>query len=100
MNESIFSLAYLQYTYEVLHKDILDPYIPMFCRCILEKSINPIGIKEIKEAMASIYGISNLTYGAVQVICDRMATSKVGILEKKMACYMSTRKNYLHNRLN
>lgn len=83
VNESIFSLAYLQYTYEVLHKDILDPYIPMFCRCILEKNINPIGIKEIKEAMTSIYGISNLTYGAVQVICDRMATSKVGILEKK-----------------
>lgn len=83
MNESIFSLAYLQYTYEVLGKDIIDPYIPMFCKCIVDNNINPIDIKKLKEAMASIYGISNLTFGAVQVICDRMATQKVGIIEKK-----------------
>ena len=82
MNDSIFSLAYLQYTYEVLKMDILDPYVPMFCNCLLQEDVNIVDIKNLKCSMSSIYGIKNLTYGAVQSICERMASNKYGILKK------------------
>jgi hypothetical protein len=33
--------------------------------------------------MNAIYGINNITYGAIRSICDRMASRKYGILEKR-----------------
>ena len=83
MNTSIYSLAYLQYTYEVLRKDILDLYVPMFCKCLLQDKACEVDLKRIKEAMNAIYGIDNITYGAIRSICDRMASRKYGILEKR-----------------
>ena len=83
MNTSIYSLAYLQYTYEVLRKDILDLYVPMFCKCLLQDNACEVDLKRIKEAMNAIYGIDNITYGAIRSICDRMASRKYGILEKR-----------------
>ena len=62
MNNSIYSLAYLQYTYEVLRKDILDLYVPMFCKCLLRDNAYEVDFKRIKEAMNAIYGIDNITY--------------------------------------
>ena len=88
MNTSIYSLAYLQYTYEVLRKDILDLYVPMFCKCLLRDNACEVDLKRIKEAMNAIYGIDNITYGAIRSICGRMASRKYGILEKKMVYFM------------
>lgn len=36
----------------------------------------------MKNAMQEIYGIANITHGAVHTICDRMSSSKYGILNK------------------
>lgn len=83
MNTSIYSLAYLQYTYEVLKKDILDLYVPMVCKCLLRDKACEVDLKRIKEAMSAIYGIDNITYGAICSICDRMASRKYGILERR-----------------
>ena len=83
MNKSIYSLAYLQYTYEVLGKDILDLYVPMFCKCLLHDKVSEVDLKKMKETMNAIYGINNITYGAIHSICNRMTSQKYGILEKK-----------------
>lgn len=82
MNDSIFSLAYLQYTHEVLKKDIVDTYVPMICQCILKKGFESIEVAQIKKAMSEIYGIDNITHGAISTICERMTSIKYGILRK------------------
>lgn len=82
MNDSIYSLAYLQYTHEVLKKDIVDAYVPMICQCILKKGFEIIDETQIKKTMSEIYGIENITYGAISTICERMSSSKYEILSK------------------
>ncbi len=80
MNKSIFSIAYLEYMHSVLNKDIIDSYIPMFCTCLLKQSGDIVDPAVLKISMIDIYGISNLTAGAVDSICNRMVSK--GILYK------------------
>ena len=80
MNKSIFSIAYLEYMHSVLNKDIIDSYIPMFCTCLLKQSGDIVDPAVLKISMINTYGISNLTAGAVDSICNRMASK--GILYK------------------
>ena len=82
MNEAIFSLAYLQYMHEVLHKDIIDCYVPLFCKCIITDSNSIVSVQNIKDSMSSKYGISNLTFGAIDTILNRMSSSRYSILSK------------------
>jgi len=82
MNETIFSLAYLQYMHEVLGKDIIDCYVPLFCKCIIKEGATEIDVKKLKDSMSSLYGISNLTSGAIDTILNRMASSNYSILSK------------------
>lgn len=82
MNETIFSLAYLQYMHEVLGKDIIDCYVPLFCKCIIKDGATEIDVKKLKDSMSSLYGISNLTSGAIDTILNRMASSNYSILSK------------------
>lgn len=82
MNEAIFGLAYLQYMHEVLHKDIIDCYVPLFCKCILQDGCNVIDSQKIKSLMSAQYGITNLTFGAIDTILNRMASTSYSILSK------------------
>lgn len=80
MNKSIFSIAYLEYMHSVLNKDIIDSYIPMFCTCLIKQLGDIVDPAILRESMYNTYGISNLTAGAVDSICNRMASK--GILYK------------------
>lgn len=82
MNETIFSLAYLQYMHEVLGKDIIDCYVPLFCKCIIKDGVTEVDVQKLKDSMSSLYGISNLTSGAIDTILNRMASSNYSILTK------------------
>lgn len=81
MNKSIFGIAYLEYMHSVLNKDIIDSYIPMFCTCLLKRPTDIVDPAVLKISMIETYGISNLTIGAVDSICNRMASK--GILYKR-----------------
>ena len=82
MNNSIFSIAYLEYMHEVLKKDIIDSYIPMFCECLLKQSSDVVDLQTLKKTMEELYGISNLTVGAVNSICDRMTSGDNPLLKR------------------
>ena len=77
MNKSIFSIAYLEYMHRVLNKDIVDSYIPMFCTCLLKQSGDIVDSTALKQSMLDTYGISNLTAGAVDSICNRMISKEI-----------------------
>ncbi len=82
MSETIFCLAYLQYMHEVLRKDIIDCYVPLFCKCIIKDGITKIDVQKLRDSMSSLYGITNLTFGAIETILSRMANSNYSILSK------------------
>lgn len=61
----------------VLNKDIVDSYIPMFCTCLLKQSGDIVDSTALKQSMLDTYGISNLTAGAVDSICNRMISKEI-----------------------
>ena len=82
MKNSVFSIAYLEYMHECLKKDIIDSYIPMFCECISKQSGGTVDMGLIRQSMRELYGITNLTQGAVNSICERMTTGSNPILRR------------------
>ena len=93
MNSSIFSIAYLEYMHEVLNKDIIDSYIPMFCECLLKQSSDVVDLQVLRKAMEELYGISNLTVGAISSICDRMASGDNSLLKRDHGQLLINRAN-------
>lgn len=93
MNNSVFSIAYLEYMHEVLKKDIIDSYIPMFCECLLKQSSDVVDMQILKKTMEELYGISNLTVGAVNSICDRMASGDNPLLKRDHGQLLVNRAN-------
>lgn len=90
MNEAIFGLAYLQYMHEVLHKDIVDCYVPLFCKCILQDGCTTIDSQKMKSLMSTQYGITNLTFGAIETILNRMAGTNYSVLSKNNGQFFVT----------
>ena len=102
MNNTVFSIAYLEYMHEVLNKDIIDSYIPLICECLLKNQSEVVDVEDIKRLMNDIYGISNLTIGAASTILDRMASNKYMILHRSQGRLLvnTSRLNEYHVSLN
>ncbi len=102
MNNTVFSIAYLEYMHEVLNKDIIDSYIPLICECLLKNQSEVVDVEDIKRLMNDIYGISNLTIGAASTILDRMASDKYMILHRSQGRLLvnTSRLNEYHVSLN
>lgn len=82
MNNSVFSIAYLEYMHDIQKKDIIDSYIPLFCECILQQSGDVVDTALIRQSMKELYGITNITQGAINSICDRMTTGDDPVLRR------------------
>ncbi len=80
MEKGIYGLAYLQYNFEK-NRDIIDAYIPMVCHCLAEMRAETAEVLPLREKLAEIYGLNNITDGAIITIFERMAKDKYGFLK-------------------
>jgi hypothetical protein len=79
MEKGIYGLAYLQYNFEK-NRDIIDSYIPMVCHCLSEMQAETAEVLPLRQKLGEVYGIKNITDGAVISIFERMAKDKYGLL--------------------
>lgn len=55
--------------------DVLDAYIPLFCKAIMAENIKTVNRDTMKDIVAERYGMTTITLGAVDSILKRMVTS-------------------------
>lgn len=82
MEKGIYGLAYLQYNFEK-NRDIIDAYIPMVCHCLSEMQAETAEVLPLREKLGEVYGLNNITDGAIITIFERMAKDKYGFLKAK-----------------
>lgn len=87
MEKGIYGLAYLQYNFE-RNRDIIDAYIPMVCHCLSEMQAEIAEVIPLREKLGEIYGLKNITDGAVISIFERMAKDKYGFLRAKNGLFV------------
>lgn len=85
MNRTFLGLAFLNYNWENNNKDIIDSYVPLACSCIVSKKCTQINRDDLQLEFKQIYGLDNITLGAVESILKRMV--KDGLLIKEAGIY-------------
>lgn len=81
MDKGIYGLAYLEYNYEKGHHDIIDAYIPLICHCLYAMKVKEAEVLPVREKLKELYGLNNITDGAIISIFNRMAKDKYGLLK-------------------
>jgi len=84
MEKTIFGLAYLNYNWENSGKDIIDSYVPLACKCIIDKGDNQITRDELHKVFLTAFGL-NVDLGPCETILKRMV--KNGYLKKERGIY-------------
>lgn len=74
INNTILGYAVLDYFAEK-EMDVLDAYIPLFCKAIMAKNLKVVDRDIMKEIVIKRYGLSSITLGAVDSILKRMIHS-------------------------
>lgn len=85
MNKTFLGLAFLNYYWENNKKDIIDSYVPLACNCIVLKKCDQINRDDLQLEFKQVYGLDNITLGAVESILKRMV--KDGFLTKDTGVY-------------
>ena len=88
MEKGIYGLAYLQYSYERSHHDIIDAYIPLICHCLTVMQADIADILSVRKQLKQEYGLINITDGAVVTIFGRMAKESYNYLTLKDGIYI------------
>lgn len=88
MEKGIYGLAFLQYSYEHSHHDIIDAYIPLICHCLSVMQADKAEVLPVRKQLDIEYGLSNITDGAVISIFGRMAKDSYGYLSLNDGIYL------------
>lgn len=87
MDKGIYGLAYLEYNYEKGHHDIIDAYIPLICHCLNDMKVKEAEVLPVRKKLNDLYGLKNITDGAIISIFNRMAKEKYGFLRSQNGSY-------------
>lgn len=79
IDNTILGYAIL-YHYSEKGMDILDIYIPLFCKAIVAENLTVVDRDNMKRILAERYGLCAITLGAIDSILKRMVTQ--GYLKK------------------
>lgn len=52
--------------------DVLDTYIPLFCKAIVAENLEVVDRDSIKKILATRYGLNAITLGAIDKILNQM----------------------------
>jgi len=84
MDKTIFGLAYLNSNWENNGKDIIDSYVPLACKCIIDKEYKQITRDDLHNDFNTTFGL-NVDLGPCETILKRMV--KNGYLKKQQGIY-------------
>jgi hypothetical protein len=84
MDKTIFGLAYLNCNWENNGKDIIDSYVPLACKCIIDKEYTQITRDDLHNDFNDTFGLS-VDLGPCETILKRMV--KDGYLTKDKGIY-------------
>ncbi len=73
---TFFGLAFLHYSWELSHKDLLDSYTPLVCECILQMSLDTVNRDDLKKSLNQTYGI-NLDLGVIETILKKCVSKRI-----------------------
>lgn len=74
VDNTILGYAILDYFAEK-DLDVLDAYIPLFCKAIMAENIKTVDRDTMKHIVTERYGLKSITLGAVDSILKRMVSS-------------------------
>lgn len=73
VDNTILGYAILDYFAEK-DLDVLDAYIPLFCKAIMAENIKTVDRDTMKHIVTERYGLKSITLGAVDSILKRMVS--------------------------
>ena len=71
IDNTILGYAILDYFSEK-GMDVLDTYIPLFCKAIVAENLEVVDRDSIKKNLATRYGLNAITLGAIDKILKQM----------------------------
>lgn len=90
IDNTILGYAILDYFSEK-GMDLLDTYIPLFCKAIVAEDLNVIDRDTMKKIVAARYGMNSITLGAIDSILKRMVAKEYLKREHHELCINKTK---------